>query len=114
MVYIKMGGVDRRNKSNYGNYAKYIAGGLAGAGLGYLGYKGYQGIKTLYGYGKDISDVYQGAKAGMAAKGALETTKMIAQGSRYVPTIPGGFPSTLASPSTPYFTALSGGFPDIF
>jgi hypothetical protein len=80
----------------YTNLAKTTTGvlglGAAGYGLGYAGMKGYNALKTLSNYFNTGKDIYQGAQAGMAAKGALEGAKMLAEGSNYIPIIPGGFP----------------------
>lgn len=82
----------------YTNLAKTAVGvaglGAAGYGLGYAGKKGYDFFNTLKGYFNTGKDIYQGAQTGMAAKGAIEGAKMLAEGSSYIPTIPGGFPTS--------------------
>ena len=74
----------------------YLKAGAIGAGLGagaYLGYKGYQAGRLAYDTYKGAKDVYDKAKLAMVLKRDLETAKMLAQGTSYIPSIPGGFPS---------------------
>jgi hypothetical protein len=110
-----MAKIDRANNQKY-TARDYAQVGLTAAKLGAAGYgayKAYQLYKGLSGLATGAKDIYTGSLDAMKAKGDLQMLEMSKLGSLYQPSVPGGFPSGLGSPTTPFFTP-TGTFPSSF